>query len=116
MTHGAISTPARKERADAAISVASSRAIATEASRPHLPRHVRLRFDPVRERHVVLAPERLLWPDAVSVAILKECDGSRDLAAIADRLAEEYDAPRETILKDVLEFVQEWSDNLLLRL
>ncbi len=98
------------------IATAPNRAIATEASRPYLPRHVRLRFDPVREKFVVLAPEKLFWPDEVSVAILKQCDGSRDLAAIAGLLAKEYDAPRETILKDVQEFVQEWSDNLLLKL
>jgi pyrroloquinoline quinone biosynthesis protein D len=94
----------------------SGRAIVTVASRPHLPRHVRLRFDPLRGKYVVLAPEKLVWPDAVSVAILKLCDGSRDVAAIAGLLAAEYGAPRGTILQDIVEFVQEWSDNLLLRL
>jgi pyrroloquinoline quinone biosynthesis protein D len=93
-----------------------SRAIVTEESRPHLPRHVRLRFDPVREKYVVLAPEKLFWPNAVSVAILRLCDGSRDLATIAGLLAQEYDAPRETVITDLLEFVQEWSDNLLLKI
>ena len=92
------------------------RAIAAETSRPYLPRHVRLRFDPVREKYVVLAPEKLFWPDDVSVAILKLCDGSRGVGAIADVLAKEYDAPRGIILEDLLEFVQEWSDNLLLRI
>lgn len=91
------------------------RAIATEASRPHLPRHVRLKFDTVRQKYVILAPEKLFWPDEVSVAILDKCDGSRSVAAIAESLANEYSAPRETILKDVLEFVQEWTDNLLLK-
>ena len=93
-----------------------ARSIVTETSRPCLPRHVRLRFDPVRGKYVVLAPERLFWPDTVSVAILKLCDGRRDLASIADRLAREYAAPRETVIADLLEFVQEWSDNLLLKI
>ena len=113
----AVVTPERWSLgAEGAFSPPIARSIVTEASRPCLPRHVRLRFDPVRGKYVVLAPERLLWPDAVSVAILKLCDGRRDLASIADRLAREYAAPRETVVTDLLEFVQEWSDNLLLKI
>jgi pyrroloquinoline quinone biosynthesis protein D len=91
------------------------RTVVTEATRPLLPRHVRLHFDPVRERNVVLSPEKVLWPDEISVEILKLCDGSRSVGAIADVLAVEYNAPRDVILADVMEFVQEWSDNLLLK-
>jgi pyrroloquinoline quinone biosynthesis protein D len=91
------------------------RVIVTEATRPHLPRHVRLHFDPVRERNVVLSPEKVFWPDEISTEILKLCDGSRSVGAIADALAVEYNAPRDVILADVMEFVQEWSDNLLLK-
>lgn len=92
------------------------RAMATELSRPYLRRHVRMRFDAIRKRHVVLAPEKLLWPDEIGVAILTLCDGDHTVGDIADKLAAEYDAPREQILGDVLEFVQEWSDKLLLKL
>lgn len=91
------------------------RVIVTEATRPLLPRHVRLHFDPVREKNVVLSPEKVLWPDEISVEILKLCDGSRSVGVIADVLAVEYNAPRDVILADVMEFVQEWSDNLLLK-
>jgi pyrroloquinoline quinone biosynthesis protein D len=92
------------------------RAIADELSRPYLRRHVRLRFDAIRNKHVVLAPEKLLWPDEIGVRILTLCDGDHTVGEIADRLTGEYDAPREVILGDVLEFVQEWSDRLLLKL
>ena len=92
-----------------------ARAIVTEATRPALPRSVRLHFDPVRGRDVVLSPEKVLWPDEISVEILKLCDGSRSVGAIADTLAVEYNAPRDVILADVMEFIQEWSDNLLLK-
>jgi pyrroloquinoline quinone biosynthesis protein D len=95
---------------------APARRIATAESKPLLPRHVRLRFDPVREKYAVLAPEKLFWPDDVSVAILQLCDGSRSVGAIADTLAAEYNAPQGVILEDVLEFVQEWSDTLLLKI
>lgn len=92
------------------------RAIAGEESRPRLQDQVKLRFDQVRERYVVMAPEKLFWPDDISVAILKLCDGGRSLGTIADTLTAEYEAPRDVILQDVLEFVQEWSDRLLIRL
>ncbi len=91
------------------------RAVITEASRPRLPRSVRLHFDAVRERIVVLSPEKVLWPDEISTEILKLCDGERSVGGIADVLAVEYNAPRDVILMDVMEFVQEWTDNLLLK-
>jgi pyrroloquinoline quinone biosynthesis protein D len=91
------------------------RRIMTEATVPLLPRHVRLHFDPVRQRDVVLSPEKVFWPDEISVQILRLCDGTRSVGGIADALAFEYNAPRDVILADVMEFVQEWSDNLLLK-
>jgi pyrroloquinoline quinone biosynthesis protein D len=97
------------------LDVPRERVIVTEASAPRLPRSVRLHFDPVRERIVVLSPEKVLWPDGISTEILKLCDGARSVGGIADMLAVEYNAPREIILADVMEFVQEWTDNLLLK-
>ena len=91
------------------------RVIVGETMQPFLPKHVRLHFDPVRQRDVVLSPEKVFWPDEISVEILKLCDGSRSVGVIADTLAAEYNAPRDVILADVMEFVQEWSDNLLLK-
>ena len=91
------------------------RRVVSEETRPVMPGHVRLHFDPVRQRDVVLSPEKVLWPDEISVEILKLCDGTRTVGAIADMLAAEYNAPREVILADVMEFVQEWTDNLLLK-
>lgn len=92
-----------------------TRLVVTEQTKPCLPRHVRLRFEPVREKYVVMSPEKVFWPDEIGVAILKLCDGSRDIGAIADTLAPEYNAARNVILEDILEFLQEWSDNLLLK-
>jgi pyrroloquinoline quinone biosynthesis protein D len=91
------------------------RVIVGEATQPLRPKHVRLHFDPVRQRDVVLSPEKVFWPDEISMEILKLCDGKRSVGAIADTLAAEYNAPRDVILADVMEFVQEWSDNLLLK-
>jgi pyrroloquinoline quinone biosynthesis protein D len=92
------------------------RAIVSGASKPHFPKYVRMQFDPVRKRFAVLAPERVYWPDDVTVDILKLCNGERSLSAIAAELAQSYAAPVETIQADVLEFIQSWTDLHLLKL
>lgn len=92
------------------------RPLASAESRPVLPPFVRLQFDQLRNRWLVLAPERVYWPDEVTVDILKLCDGARSVAEIAATLSSEYAAPRETIETDVLEFIQSWTDIRLLRL
>lgn len=84
-------------------------------SRPRLPRHVRLQFDPVRGRMALLSPEKILWPDEVSLDILRLCDGASTVSEISARLAAEYDAPVSEIEADVTGFVQEWTDRMLVR-
>jgi pyrroloquinoline quinone biosynthesis protein D len=96
--------------------VKRERAVATAASKPYLPRHVRLHFDETRHRDAILAPERVYWPDETAVEILKLCDGARRITEIAARLAQDYAAPKDIIQADVLEFVQSWTDLRLLRL
>ncbi|MFD1701832.1 pyrroloquinoline quinone biosynthesis peptide chaperone PqqD [Methylopila henanensis] len=68
---------------------------------PKLPRGVRLRRDEVRNEWLLLAPERVLKPDAIAVAVLERCDGVKTVAEIVDDLATAYAAPRETIETDV---------------
>jgi pyrroloquinoline quinone biosynthesis protein D len=97
------------------LDVPRERSVIAEETCPIMPRYVRLHFDPVRGRDVVLSPEKVFWPDAISMEIIKLCDGARSVSQIADVLAVEYNAPRDVILADVLEFVQEWTDNLLLK-
>ncbi len=59
-------------------------------ARPRLAPCARLQWDPVRERHVILMPERVLVLNATGAAILARCDGTRTLAAIADELRAVY--------------------------
>ena len=59
----------------------------SEASRPVLPRHAKLKFDSTRQRWVILAPERVLAPDDIAVEILQLCDGARSVAEMIDQLA-----------------------------
>lgn len=96
--------------------VVAQRPVATSAARPRLPRHVRLQFDGVRRAWALLSPEKVLWPDEVSLSILRRCDGSRSIAQISAELAAEYDADASEIEADVLAFAQDWSDRMVLRL
>ncbi len=66
-----------------------------------LPPWVRMRFDKVRDRWVLLAPERVLFPCATSVEILERLPSTPTLGALIDALAAEYEAPREAIATDV---------------
>jgi pyrroloquinoline quinone biosynthesis protein D len=81
----------------------------TEASRPVLPRHAKLKFDTTRERWVILAPERVLAPDDIAVEILQLCDG-RNVGTMIDQLAAKYVAPREEIGGDVVVMLQDLAD------
>ena len=81
----------------------------------HFAAHVRFRFDERRKAWIVLAPERLLLPDDQAVAILRLIDGKRDVDAIIDELAGQFDAAREVIAGDVLRMLQDLLDKKVLR-
>jgi len=82
----------------------------TEASRPILPRHTKLRFDETRQRWVILAPERVLAPDDIAVEVLQLCDGARNVDAVVDLLAAKYAADRVAIATDVIAMLQDLAD------
>ena len=91
--------------------MAASRNISvSEASRPVLPRHARLKFDQTRQLWVILAPERVLAPDQIAVEVLKLCDGVRSVADVIDQLAAKYAAEREAISLDVIAMLQDLAD------
>lgn len=98
------------------MTTARARAIVSQDARPSLPRHIRIQFDPVRQAWAVLSPERIFWPNEVSLDILRLCDGSNTVAAITERLAAEYEADAENVAADVHAFLQEWTDKLLVKL
>jgi pyrroloquinoline quinone biosynthesis protein D len=82
----------------------------TEATRPVLPRHTKLKFDETRQRWVILAPERVLAPDDIAVEILKLCDGVRSVTEMIDQLAVKYAADRDAIRADVIAMLQDLAD------
>jgi len=80
------------------------------ATVPRLKPHVRLQFNAARQQWVVQAPERVLMPDEIAVAVLQRCDGIANIGAIAAALAAAYDAPRETVESDVIEMLQDLAE------
>ena len=73
---------------------------------PVIPRGVRLHHDKVRERWVLLAPERTIKLDPIGHAILLEIDGTLNFGTIVARLAEKYAAPVEQISTDAAGYIQ----------
>jgi pyrroloquinoline quinone biosynthesis protein D len=64
---------------------------ASGADRPRLAPHVRLTFDPARERHVLLTPESVTVLNGTAAAVLGLCDGERTVADVVAALHGRYD-------------------------
>ncbi|MBZ9673934.1 pyrroloquinoline quinone biosynthesis peptide chaperone PqqD [Mesorhizobium sp. B3-2-1] len=92
------------------------RALLSLQSVPSLPKHVRIQYDVVRQAFAVLSPEKIFWPNEISLDILRRCDGRSTVDHIIAGLASDYDADRKEVAADVIAFLQEWSDKLLVRL
>ena len=88
----------------------AARTIIGAVSQPALSPHVKMRHDAVRDRWTILAPERLFTPDAIALAVLRLCDGTRSVGSIAGELAQTYNAPAERILDDIVPLLQDLAD------
>jgi pyrroloquinoline quinone biosynthesis protein D len=86
------------------------RAVISAASKPYLPRYMKLRHDEARGTWVIQGPERVFSPDTIAVEVLKLCDGSRTVADLAETLAVRYNAPKEQIQSDITEMLQDLAD------
>jgi pyrroloquinoline quinone biosynthesis protein D len=65
--------------------------ISSDTDRPCLAPHVRMVFDPARQRHVLLTPETVTLLNGTGAAILELCDGERTVAEILTELCGRYD-------------------------
>ncbi len=71
-------------------------------NRPHLARQVRVQWDPVRERQVLLAPEGVLVLNQTGATILGLCDGERTVVEIVEELRGQYNRVAGDEVRDVL--------------
>ena len=75
-------------------------------TRPRLVTGARLRYDDVREEHVLLIPEGAVRLNPTAAEVLELCDGERSLDDIAGVLSARYDGA------DVHDDVRELVDGL----
>ena len=61
-------------------------------TRPRLATGARLRYDDVREEHLVLRPEGAVRLNRTAAEVLELCDGERSLDDIVGALAARYDS------------------------
>ena len=61
-----------------------------DSERPRLARHVRLTFDRVRQRHILLQPETVVVLNGSGAAILELCDGQNTVGEIVAELGARY--------------------------
>jgi pyrroloquinoline quinone biosynthesis protein D len=72
-------------------------------TRPRLVTGARLRYDEVREEHVLLIPEGVVRLNPTAAKVLELCDGERSLDDIAGALSTRYEG--SDVRDDVLELV-----------
>jgi pyrroloquinoline quinone biosynthesis protein D len=60
-------------------------------TRPRLVTGARLRYDEVREEHVLLVPEGVVKLNPTAAEVLELCDGERSLDDIVGALSARYD-------------------------
>jgi pyrroloquinoline quinone biosynthesis protein D len=82
---------------------------------PHLPRGVRLRHDTIRNRWVLLAPERIFEVDDIGVEILKRCDG-RNIIDMLHDLATAFSVKPDDIREDVETFLKDFAQKRVVEL
>ena len=88
----------------------------TPGCKPRLPRGIRLKHDDVRGEWLLLAPERVIKPNAVAVEVLKRCTGAATLEEIVDDLASAFAADRALIETDVRVLIGDLAQKRLLDL
>ncbi len=74
-------------------------------ARPVLARGARLRWDQVRERHVLVFPEGALALNASAAAVFELCDGARSVDDIVHELARRF--PGADLAADVDELLEQ---------
>jgi pyrroloquinoline quinone biosynthesis protein D len=72
-------------------------------TRPRLVTGARLRYDEVREEHVLLVPEGVVRLNPTAAEVLELCDGERSLDDIVGALSARYDGA--DVRDDVRELV-----------
>ena len=85
-------------------------------ARPRLAPKVRLRWDRVGSRHMLLYPVRGLVLNRTAADVAQLCTGEHTIAAIVDRLAAQYaPQPRDVVEREVLAFLGAMTERGVIR-
>lgn len=76
-----------------------------DTSKPRLAGKARLKWDAVREKHLLLFPEGVLVLNQTAHDVLTLCDGQRSVAEIIKTLAAQYETDANIIDGDVKEIL-----------
>jgi len=87
-----------------------------DTSKPRLAAKARLKWDAVREKHLLLYPEGVLVLNKTAHDVLALCDGQRDVAEIVKALAAQYAVDANAIDADVKEILQKLSQKTFVTL
>jgi pyrroloquinoline quinone biosynthesis protein D len=88
----------------------------SSASKPHLPRGVRLRRDEARNVWLLLAPETIFELNGSSAEILKQCTGEKTLDEIVDDLSARFDVERSRLESETMALLDQLHGKRLLDL
>ena len=80
-----------------------------DISKPRLADKARLKWDAVREKHLLLFPEGVLVLNKTAHDVLALCDGQRTVAEIVKTLSTQYAVEANAIDADVKEILQKLS-------
>ncbi len=72
--------------------------------KPKLAEGARMRYDPARQRIVLLLPERAVFLNETAAEILGLCDGTRTVPELVAELKRRY--PHAEVEADVLELIE----------
>jgi pyrroloquinoline quinone biosynthesis protein D len=81
-----------------------------DTSKARLAGKARLKWDAVREKHLLLFPEGVLVLNKTAHDVLALCDGRRTVGEIVKALAAQYATEARTIDGDVKEILQRLAD------
>ncbi len=85
-----------------------------DSSRPRLADKARLKWDAVREKHLLLFPEGVLVLNPTARAVLELCDSQRTVANIVEILGERYQS--NEVGAGVKEILQRLAEKNLVKL
>jgi pyrroloquinoline quinone biosynthesis protein D len=87
-----------------------------DSSKPRLAAKARLKWDAVREKHLLLFPEGVLVLNKTAHDVLALCDGQHTVAEIVKALATQYAVDANVIDADVKEILQRLSQKTFVTL